>query len=405
MSTKYFGQISSNKLMQIIKSAIGGKVDKVTGKGLSTNDYTTEEKTKLAGIAAGAEVNVQADWGEAGTGSGAYIKNKPTKLSQFSNDAGFITDADIPEGAAASNATPLMDGAAAVGTSNAFARGDHVHPSDTSRVNKAGDTMTGNLNMGGKGITNASSVDADSLRLNEQGGMVVLSATPEYYPNLYLQRDDDSGNPVNIKNVNTPEEDGDAANKAYVDGKAPYVVTASGDAANANYAQIADAVEAGRAVFLKYTGDGQTTEYLPLTFLITTSKFAVFTCYESGYLYVYSVSSTGSFDRTGKKVLGEDDVTSMISSAISGVYTPKGTIAFASLPTASAGNLGWVYNISDAFTTTDAFVEGAGHSYGAGTNVVCVDAGSGAYKWDVLAGTIDLEEMTAAEVQAIWDSV
>ena len=35
-----------------------GKVDKVEGKGLSTNDYTTEEKNKLAGIAEGAQVNV-----------------------------------------------------------------------------------------------------------------------------------------------------------------------------------------------------------------------------------------------------------------------------------------------------------------------------------------------------------
>lgn len=33
---------------------LSGKVDKVTGKGLSTNDYTTAEKTKLAGIAEGA---------------------------------------------------------------------------------------------------------------------------------------------------------------------------------------------------------------------------------------------------------------------------------------------------------------------------------------------------------------
>lgn len=29
---------------------IAGKVDRQTGKGLSTNDYTTEEKTKLAGL-------------------------------------------------------------------------------------------------------------------------------------------------------------------------------------------------------------------------------------------------------------------------------------------------------------------------------------------------------------------
>lgn len=40
-----------------VATQIGGKVDKVTGKGLSTNDYTTAEKEKLASIAAGAEEN------------------------------------------------------------------------------------------------------------------------------------------------------------------------------------------------------------------------------------------------------------------------------------------------------------------------------------------------------------
>ena len=37
-----------------VNTALGNKVDKVSGKGLSTNDYTTAEKNKLAGIAAGA---------------------------------------------------------------------------------------------------------------------------------------------------------------------------------------------------------------------------------------------------------------------------------------------------------------------------------------------------------------
>lgn len=41
-----------------LQGNIDKKVDKVEGKGLSTNDYTTEEKTKLEGIAAGAQVNV-----------------------------------------------------------------------------------------------------------------------------------------------------------------------------------------------------------------------------------------------------------------------------------------------------------------------------------------------------------
>lgn len=53
------------------------KVDKVEGKGLSTNDFTNDLKSKLDGIAAGAEVNVQADWNETSTSSDAYIKNKP----------------------------------------------------------------------------------------------------------------------------------------------------------------------------------------------------------------------------------------------------------------------------------------------------------------------------------------
>lgn len=41
-----------------LQTEIDGKVDKVTGKGLSTNDFTNALKTKLDGIEAGAEVNV-----------------------------------------------------------------------------------------------------------------------------------------------------------------------------------------------------------------------------------------------------------------------------------------------------------------------------------------------------------
>lgn len=41
-----------------LQGNIDNKVDKVDGKGLSTNDYTTTEKTKLAGIADGAQANV-----------------------------------------------------------------------------------------------------------------------------------------------------------------------------------------------------------------------------------------------------------------------------------------------------------------------------------------------------------
>ena len=52
-------------------------VEKITGKGLSTEDYTSEEKIKLSNIASGAEVNVQPDWNQDYSGADDYIKNKP----------------------------------------------------------------------------------------------------------------------------------------------------------------------------------------------------------------------------------------------------------------------------------------------------------------------------------------
>jgi hypothetical protein len=60
-----------------MNTALAGKVDKVTGKGLSTNDFTNADKTKLNGIAEGAEVNVQADWNQTDSTADDYIKNKP----------------------------------------------------------------------------------------------------------------------------------------------------------------------------------------------------------------------------------------------------------------------------------------------------------------------------------------
>ena len=59
-SIKYFNGESWVKIsdesadLSSIKNQLSNKLDKVSGKGLSTNDYTTEEKQKLAGIAAQA---------------------------------------------------------------------------------------------------------------------------------------------------------------------------------------------------------------------------------------------------------------------------------------------------------------------------------------------------------------
>lgn len=52
-------------------------VKRENGKGLSTNDFTTEEKNKLAAIQEGAEANVQSDWNENDSASQSYIVNRP----------------------------------------------------------------------------------------------------------------------------------------------------------------------------------------------------------------------------------------------------------------------------------------------------------------------------------------
>lgn len=69
------------------------------------NSYPSADATKLAGIAAGAEVNVQSNWNETDTNSDAFIQNKPTipsaaPVDSVNGDTGVVvldTD-DIGEG-------------------------------------------------------------------------------------------------------------------------------------------------------------------------------------------------------------------------------------------------------------------------------------------------------------------
>lgn len=121
------------------------KVDKVSGKGLSTNDYTTAEKNKLAAIAAGAEVNQNA-FSNVKVGSTTVAADGKTDTLELvagnnvtinpdaTNDRVTISATDTTYTPASE--TPLMDGTGAVGTSAKYAREDHVHPSDSYKVDK-----------------------------------------------------------------------------------------------------------------------------------------------------------------------------------------------------------------------------------------------------------------------------
>lgn len=82
-----------------------------------------------------------------------------------------------------------------------------------------------------------------------------------------------------------------------------------------------------------------------------------------------------------------------LSNQVSTVYKACGSVSAVSDPAAENYNVGDVYNITQEFTTTASFVEGAGHKYPAGTNIVIVEV-SGTRKWDVLAGFIDTTSIT-----------
>lgn len=96
----------------------------------------------------------------------------------------------------------------------------------------------------------------------------------------------------------------------------------------------------------------------------------------------YAVGGTGSRD-------GEDannaqyyyEQVKRVSQGLNGII-PIGTVAFADLPVSGMEN-GWMYNISDDFTSDDRFNDGGGIFYGKGNNVIWTSEG----KWDVTAGS------------------
>lgn len=161
--------------------------------GTNNKAFTADEKTKLGGIAAGAEVNqntfsnvkvgsitiaadTKTDTLEIAGGGDVVVTpdatndkvtisvTTPKKTSDLTNDSGFITIADVPEGAAPSSTAPKMDAAeAVVGTETAFARGDHQHPRDTTKAN-----------VGELAITPGTGANADKTNIQLKNG---LSAT------------------------------------------------------------------------------------------------------------------------------------------------------------------------------------------------------------------------------------
>lgn len=94
MANNFTGSNGLLYLLQKIKLAFAGKVDKVDGKGLSTNDLTDELKQKILNA------------GDSSfTGNYSDLTGAPTDVSAFNNDVGYQTAIQVAE--AINNSTKI----------------------------------------------------------------------------------------------------------------------------------------------------------------------------------------------------------------------------------------------------------------------------------------------------------
>lgn len=124
-------------------------------------------------IPSGAAASKNVDTSIAASSTSA---NLPTSAAvrSFVESKGYITTSDIPEGAAASTTTPKMDGTATIGTELRFARGDHIHPTDTSRA--AASHSHGNITNGGDITATAPTIaSGDQIIINDNSASKITN--------------------------------------------------------------------------------------------------------------------------------------------------------------------------------------------------------------------------------------
>lgn len=148
---------------KVINSAIAAKYTKPSS-GIPASDLASGV---IPSVPSGSSESPKMDGTASAGSSGAWARGDhihPTDTSRQAtitasgilkgNGSGNVsaavagTDYALPSAIpSASSTTPAMDGTAAVGTSSTYARGDHVHPTDTSR--QAAITLSGILKGNG----------------------------------------------------------------------------------------------------------------------------------------------------------------------------------------------------------------------------------------------------------------
>jgi len=151
-------------------AALDGKVDKVEGKGLSTEDYTTDEKDKLAGIEAGAEVNVNPDW-DATSGDGEIL-NKPTTIEGYGITDAY-TKAEIDESVDELQTTDSQLGTGLQSANNRIDQIIALEPGSTT-----GDAELQDIRVGADGETYNTAGTAVRTQLEHKCGIFHQTTMP-----------------------------------------------------------------------------------------------------------------------------------------------------------------------------------------------------------------------------------
>lgn len=334
--------LDKNGLLYLWQKITGKFVAKETGKGLSSNDYTTTEKEKLTAlpgikqIGTGLELTEQGTLNATGGGTASAVAwenvtDKPSTLAGYG-----ITDAAAKDHNHDDKYLKLSGGQMTGPIQFSPDQGQIAVDAETAAAKIEMDTTaaeiiytdktaskTNRMTVSAEGaeivVGEAGSAQDAKIKLFKSGVVHVYSGAQnalEVGPNglNVLNK--------NISHVATPVDNDHAANKGYVD---------SAVAGKANSADVYQKTE----VYNKTEIDGK----------------------------------------------------------LSSTYKPGGNMLFENLPDPSASNLGLVYSMNDAFTTDDRFIASEPTQYPIGTNVVCVQVtveDTPTYLYDVLAGFVDL---------------
>ena len=219
----------TNDTQVIIRSSTGTDVTIDAASSASAGCMSKAQAERLAGIAVGAEANVQADWNESDNTSDAYIKNKPA--SSTPNDGKMTITAGNGISKGVSDPTNFSANQAVDNTMTFSAKpGDNTITvdSDGIKVNTANlPTSTpgdGSISVnGGNGIT----ATGDNATANQSTNTVRTLAVKAGDNTITVDADGVKVNTANLP-TGTPAKDG-AINVEGGDG-----IVASGSNATAN---------------------------------------------------------------------------------------------------------------------------------------------------------------------------